>query len=237
MTFTQEISAQLDKPIDLNRVKSRQGSGGRSLSYIEGHDAIRTANTIFGFGGWSTDVVELVCLGSEPRKSGQGKDGFGVGYRATVRVTVGDNTFTDTGFGDAVEYTGSQIAPHELASKEAVTDALKRCLMHYGDQFGLSLYSKDGPHPVASERAATTTTTASSSAVISENQGKRLYAISRTANMPTEKLKELVRDLAGVEHSNEIPRAMYDLVCSAVEGWTPDAPSPSDSQADDGIPF
>lgn len=195
------------------------------MSYIEGHDAIRTANTIFGFGGWSTDVVELVCLGSEPRKSGQGKDGFGVGYRATVRVTVGDNTFTDTGFGDAVEYTGSQIAPHELASKEAVTDALKRCLMHYGDQFGLSLYSKDGPHPAAAERAATPGTTSGysggSKMVISDGQRKRLYAISKEHNVPSDEVTAIITRIAGVSSSNDIPRDKYDAVCDAVEGYQP----------------
>ncbi len=31
----------------------------------------------------------------------------------------------------------------ELATKEAVTDALKRCLRYYGNKFGLSLYDKD----------------------------------------------------------------------------------------------
>jgi hypothetical protein len=71
-----------------------------------------------------------------------------VGYRATVTVTVDGVQRGDVGYGDAMEYNGSRITPHELASKEAVSDALKRCLSSWGDQFGLVLYGADpAPQP------------------------------------------------------------------------------------------
>lgn len=138
---------RLSQPLDPSRVKSREGGGGRSLSYIEGHDAIRTANEIFGVGNWSYRVRELVSLGEEPVERND-RSGFRAGYRAVVEVSVSFDpqklpvVFSDVGYGDSLEYTGSRITVHELASKEAVTDALKRALKNFGDQFGLSLYDK-----------------------------------------------------------------------------------------------
>jgi DNA recombination protein Rad52 len=133
----------LDAPLDPRRVSQRQGSGGKSLSFLQSHDVKRTANRIFGYDGWSYTVDELVCLGEEPYKSSKGKEGVRVGYRATVTVQIGEVRRGDTGYGDAVEYQGSRITPHELASKEAVSDATKRCLASWGDQFGLVLYGDD----------------------------------------------------------------------------------------------
>lgn len=107
------------------------------------------ANEIFGFGNWGYSVVELVCLGEEPFTNSSGKEGIRVGYRATVEVTVkGPHGFwsaSDVGYGDAQEYNGSRITPHELASKEAVTDGMKRAFTSLGDQFGLCLYDKEAP--------------------------------------------------------------------------------------------
>jgi DNA repair and recombination protein RAD52 len=133
----------LAAPLDPRRVHSREGSGGKKLSYLKTHDVKRTANRIFGYDGWSYVVEELVSLGSEPFVNSRGREGTRVGYRATVAVTIGDVRRGDVGYGDAMEYNESKITPHELASKEAVSDALKRCLSSWGDQFGLGLYGAD----------------------------------------------------------------------------------------------
>ena len=130
-------------------MKSRQGGRGGSLSYIEAHDAIRTANEIFGIGGWSYSVERLEQLGEPEPVEKDGRKGYRVGYRAVVRVTVfnGDGyksgAFSDVGYGDGQDYTGSKIAVHELAMKEAVSDAVKRALKNFGSQFGLDLYDKE----------------------------------------------------------------------------------------------
>ena len=156
---------RLHDPIDPARVKQREGGGGKRLSYIASHDAIRTANEIFGYGGWSSNVQELVFLGTEPftKETASGtREGVRAAYRATVKVTariegdfdgkihaLRDVSFTDTGYGDAIEYGKSVLTVQELASKEAVSDAQKRALRHLGDQFGLSLYSDEGRAAVA----------------------------------------------------------------------------------------
>lgn len=153
--FSQGISEELDTPLDPFRISKRSGGGGKQFSYLEGWDVKRRANEIFGYGRWGYSVTDLTCLGEEDFTGSNGKTGVRVGYRAIVEVWVqpdplttrGDlrSTYSDVGYGDAQEYNGSKITPHELASKEAVTDALKRAFASLGDQFGLCLYDKEAP--------------------------------------------------------------------------------------------
>src|SRR6185312_16007225 len=143
----------LSQPLDPRRVSTRKGSGTQRLSYLQAHDVKRTANRIFGYGGWSYTVDSLDVIAEEPVEK-NGRKGFRVGYRATVTATVRFDNYReiyrgDVGYGDAVEYTANRITPHELASKEAVSDALKRCLASFGDQFGLCLYGDDPATPDA----------------------------------------------------------------------------------------
>lgn len=135
---------KLGEPLDRARVKTRPAGGSKpALSYLETHDIIRTANTIFGFGNWGHEVVELRPL--EPvAVTKDGKAGFHLGYVCVVRLTVeGCVPVSGVGFGDAVEYRDvATVTAHELAAKEAESDALKRALKNFGDQFGLALYDK-----------------------------------------------------------------------------------------------
>lgn len=135
---------RLSQPLDASRVKSREGSGGRTLSYIETHDAIRTANDIFGFGGWGHEIVELRLIDSVTVHNRDQKPGVCVGYLCIVRLSVtGELPTSGVGYGDATEYReGAAVTAHELAAKEAESDALKRALKNWGDQFGLALYDK-----------------------------------------------------------------------------------------------
>lgn len=143
--MTPEQEKRLGEPLDAKRIKQREGrGGGPALSYLETHDVIRTANSIFGFGEWGHEIVELRYLDGVAVTSKAGKPGIQVGYLCTVRLTVaGHQPVSGIGFGDAVEYTQSApVTAHELAAKEAESDALKRALKNYGDQFGLALYDK-----------------------------------------------------------------------------------------------
>jgi DNA repair and recombination protein RAD52 len=158
--FTKPNLDRLTQPIGASRVKSRSGGRGGTLSYIEAHDAIRTANEIFGIGGWFYTVEELTPLGEPEPVTKDNRKGFRAGYRAVVKVTIPGVppamnqagglasqrptvTFSDVGYGDSIEYTGSYITVQELAMKEAVSDGVKRALKNLGDQFGLSLYDKE----------------------------------------------------------------------------------------------
>ena len=201
--FTEPSLDRLTQPIAPERVKSRS-QGGSSLSYIEAHDAIRTANEIFGIGGWGYTVEELTFLGTEP-VSRNGRSGFRAGYRAVVKVTVHGRpgrhnqvpsvmptpptTFSDVGFGDAVDYSGSTISVQELAMKEAVSDAVKRALKNLGDQFGLGLYDAERRGDVERRRGLTT----------AAGQKREVFKIARERTGKDKPSVKEIAELFGVE--------------------------------------
>lgn len=135
--FSEQVNAALKDTLDAKHVKSRS-QAGRSLSYIEGWWAIAEANRIFGFDGWTRELIKLEQCG-EPRLI-DGK--HRVAYIATVRITVLGNIVRDgTGYGSGIDKDlGSAF---ESAVKEAETDAMKRAFMTFGNPFGLALYDKE----------------------------------------------------------------------------------------------
>lgn len=200
------VAERLAQPLDANRVKQREGSGGRSLSYIETHDAIRTANDIFGFGGWGHEVQELRLIGTAPIQNREGKQGVHVGYLCIVRLTVlNDATLhpvtSGVGYGDATEYRDgfAMVTAHELAAKEAESDALKRALKNYGDQFGLALYDKDAKTAGHVTGAAAPSAEPKPQFVVPANAADRAPAGDGSYVMPIGKHKD--------EPLSEIPRA------------------------------
>jgi DNA repair and recombination protein RAD52 len=140
--FTPEQIAQLDQPLDPKRVKHRSGGGGMQLSYLKGHDAIDTANRIFGYGNWGYDLVGVEM------QNVLGEDGGVIGcyYAARVKLSVvGCVPVTEEGVCPVQEGRNprARIDAHDMARKGAITDALKRALRCFGDQFGNSLYDNE----------------------------------------------------------------------------------------------
>lgn len=135
----------LNKELDSNRIKIRE-KGNVSLSYIEGFDVIDTANLIFGYGNWSYLISKLEQVSQEQNHN----QNFVVCYKAVVKLIIKDENHTksisrqDVGFGTGVSKTLADS--NENAGKEAVTDALKRAMRSFGNQFGNSLYDKSRNH-------------------------------------------------------------------------------------------
>ena len=131
----------LNQELDSSRIKTRD-KGNISLSYIEGHDVIETANRVFGFGNWSYSISKLEQVSQEQNQN----QNHVICYKAIVQVLIHSENHTqevkreDVGFGTGVAKT--QADAHEGAAKEAVTDALKRAMRSFGNQFGNSLYDK-----------------------------------------------------------------------------------------------
>lgn len=144
--FNKNQLASLSQELDSSRVKTREiktrEQGNISLSYIEGFDVIDTANLIFGFGNWSYLISSLTQVSQEQNHN----QNFVVCYKAVVKLIVKDENHTkstsrqDVGFGTGTAKTLADS--HENAGKEAVTDALKRAMRSFGNQFGNSLYDK-----------------------------------------------------------------------------------------------
>ena len=131
MSFTEEQKKLLNQKINPSNVSYRPGGGGQKLAYLESWHVIQEANRIFGFDGWSSETIYTLCV----------SDTNPITYIAKVKITVGDIVKEGTGAGHG--RMGSIGEKHELAIKEAESDARKRALMQFGDQFGLSLYDKD----------------------------------------------------------------------------------------------
>lgn len=128
--FTAAQIEALSKPLDFNSVKEREGAGGKKLKYIKTDSAIDTANRIFGYGRWGYKIVS--------RSKDETPEGKAF-YTCEVELSVVGCPFTFPGDGVGV-VTGKGVEAYEKAFKEASSDALKRALRHYGDQFGLCLY-------------------------------------------------------------------------------------------------
>ena len=140
----------LNQELDSSRIKTRD-KGNISLSYIEGHDVIETANKVFGFGNWSYSISKLEQVSQEQNQN----QNHVICYKAIVQVLIHSENHTqelsreDVGFGTGVAKTLSDA--HEGAAKEAVTDALKRAMRSFGNQFGNSLYDKTKNHQANNE--------------------------------------------------------------------------------------
>jgi len=143
-----ETIRELEKPLDRSKVATRS-KGGQALSYVEGWHVIAEANRIFGFDGWTRELIDLI-ENTEPTKNANGN--CIVSFRAKVRITADGTVREGTGFGSGIARDIHDA--YESAVKEAETDAMKRAFMTFGNPFGLALYDKtqanvaDGPSPV-----------------------------------------------------------------------------------------
>lgn len=143
--FNDKQNQVLAYELESSRIKSRS-KGNITLSYLEGFDVIETANRIFGYGNWDYSISKLEQVSQEQNHNQNNV----IGYKAIVQVLVHNEQHTkdisreDVGFGTGIAKTLADA--HEGAAKEAVTDAIKRTLRSFGNQFGNSLYSKGRQH-------------------------------------------------------------------------------------------
>lgn len=133
---------KLSDPLSKDAIKERKQGNG-NVSYIESHYAIRTANDIFGFNGWDSQTAEYSLVQREKKPSDKGERWY-VSYIAKVKISVDRTTREGLGFGQGIDPDEGKA--HESALKEAESDAQKRALRTFGDQFGLALYDKDQKH-------------------------------------------------------------------------------------------
>lgn len=150
MNLSNEQVQELLKPIDPSRV-SKDGKG---FSHVEAWDVRRTMNQIFGFAGWSCDVVQMELISEREVSGKDGKSRWNVIYRAQCTLRIGDPSwegasFTEWAAGDATNPTLADA--HDQAIKTSESQAFKRCAVNLGDQFGLSLYRNGSTQAVVGE--------------------------------------------------------------------------------------
>jgi DNA recombination protein Rad52 len=133
--MTPEQIKMLTAPLDPSVIVKPSGQFGPKGDYIEGWHAINEANRIFGFDGWSyTTELQKVCQATND------KGNIEISYICKCTLRVGEVQRQDVGYGSGAAKKEGDA--HEGAVKEAVTDALKRCLRTFGNPFGLALYDK-----------------------------------------------------------------------------------------------
>jgi DNA recombination protein Rad52 len=138
MPFSEGQIKDLSAKLLSKHVRTRE-KDGLTLSYIEAWHAIAEANRIFGFDGWDRETLSATCVW-KGRLAGREACSYVAHVRVRVRAgsaeIVREGSGTGNGFG---AYPGEA---HELALKEAETDAMKRALATFGNPFGLALYDK-----------------------------------------------------------------------------------------------
>lgn len=143
--LTPEQLGMLLMPLNPNRVKEHKGN-----AHLEAWDVRRWLTRIFGFAGWSDEILTCECIHSVTQPIGNDpnplKHRCTAVYRVTLRLTVKDRagnvlgSWDDGATGEGINQVSVGDA-HDLAFKAAVSQALKRCAVNLGDQFGLSLYN------------------------------------------------------------------------------------------------
>ena len=151
MTLRREQVDALLHPIAGARVTKKDNQ-----SHVEAYDIRRRLTNIFGFGGWGEESRTVLIYEDLDVTVGQDKrPGVDVGYKATCTLTVygigpqgQDAVFTEEAFGGQRMGVKSRGDCHDFAIKTAESQALKRCAINLGDQFGLSLYNNGSLAPL-----------------------------------------------------------------------------------------
>jgi recombination DNA repair RAD52 pathway protein len=134
----------LMRPLNATRIAKRP-QGGKQLSYLESWDVRAHLIRVFGFGNFDAQMLDYHHVATREYTTGE-KDMVEVIYAARMQLTLRDEDgFTLGTYAEAA--VGSTSGPasmlgehHDNALKTAASDALKRCAINLGSQFGLGLY-------------------------------------------------------------------------------------------------
>jgi len=139
MGFSEQQTKALSAKLHSKHVKQRT-KNGVTLSYIEGWHGIAEANRIFGFDAWDRETVDSRCVWENAHARSNA-----CAYTSRVRISVraGDEVIRREGSGFGKGFGSTLGDAHELAIKEAETDAMKRALSTFGNPFGLALYDRE----------------------------------------------------------------------------------------------
>lgn len=113
-----------------------RSQGGTVLTYVDSTYVIKRLNTVFGVGGWSSEITDEKLL-YETEVDGKWK----CSYKTTVTLFLSCGIeHSDIGVGHGTSKDRGKAL--EGAILEAPTDALKRAARKLGESFGLALYSE-----------------------------------------------------------------------------------------------
>lgn len=134
---SEAIAAELQRNLGPEYLSTKPGSGDQI--YIEGHRVIDLANEIFGFDGWSSEILKMETVVDR-----ESRGRFLVVVQCITRVTLVKEGNSNDGVGTGkAENCPSKGMAFDKARKEAQTDALKRALRMFGRSLGNCVYDKE----------------------------------------------------------------------------------------------
>lgn len=145
MGFNGKQLEVLAKPINHTRIAKRR-QGGKELSYLEAYDVKAHLIRVCGYGNFDTELLDYHFIATREYESNDKKPMVEVIYSARVRLSIRDAhgegvcTYVEGACGSASGPASMLGEHHDNALKTAESDALKRCAINLGNQFGLSLY-------------------------------------------------------------------------------------------------
>jgi len=128
----------LDEDPNFEFISTRPGKGGKKFHYYETHVVISMANNIFGFDGWSSNMVSEWF--SEPLLR---DNKYSVTCLTRLRVTLRESGIYHEDTGSATKVDFDPAVARCDAAKHANSDALKRTLRLFGNKLGNKLYDKE----------------------------------------------------------------------------------------------
>jgi recombination DNA repair RAD52 pathway protein len=134
----------LMRPLNGSRVAKRS-QGGKQLSYLESWDVRAHLIRLFGFANFDVQMLDQHLVGVREYQSGE-KDMVEPIWFAKIQLTIRDPegralaVYSDAAVGSNAGPATMIAESHDNAIKTAASDALKRCAINLGSQFGLSLY-------------------------------------------------------------------------------------------------
>lgn len=143
-TLSPQQHAYLLNPLRKTRIAKRS-QGGKQLSYLESWEVKAHLTRIFGFCNWDSQLLEYRHVTDRAYLNGE-KEMVEVIYSAHMELTVRDREglvlcrHSEGAVGSASGPASMLGDHHDNALKTAASDALKRCAINLGTQFGLSLY-------------------------------------------------------------------------------------------------
>ena len=195
-------------------VSSRSGGGTKQLSYLETWYVINRLNKVFGNLGWDSETVEMIPVNGPNEKPA---------YRAKVKITVSAPVYSQDGTlegfrnvikeGNGWGSDKSTQNPHEMAVKEAESDALKRAAMKLGISMGLGLYDKSGDFVENETQAKTTKTVDPTPKSVPDNRdalNKKITAIARVCIAKGKYTKESFQAMRKFVYDADTTEAMSD---------------------------
>lgn len=140
-----DLTALLLRPINETRVFTKDGQHHLAAWDVRAH-LIRC----FGFAGWSAETLTAELIHDLATETKNGKPARKVAYRAHVRLVIHETgaIYSEWAVGEATMPDFKHGDAHDFALKTAESQALKRCAINLGSQFGLSLYDNGNPNDV-----------------------------------------------------------------------------------------